>query len=158
MQTKEYFQEYYKKNKKTIINQAKKYYKNNRKKCINSVLSKRRLHGRKYYKRKTPISLQERIHKNISKSINVSLHGNKSNSPWKELVGYDIKKLKERIECQFLPGMSWENYGEWHIDHKKPKVLFNFKTKYDNNFKNCWLLANLQPLWAKDNLVKNRFF
>ena len=50
--------------------------------------------------------------------------------------------------------MSWENYGEWHIDHKKPISKFDKKT----NLKIINSLCNLQPLWAKDNLSKGNKF
>lgn len=70
------------------------------------------------------------------------------------------KEEIRHLEAQFNIFMSWENYGsEWHIDHKKPKSLFHFKTKEDNEFKRCWSLDNLQPLEAKFNLQKgNKLF
>ena len=74
---------------------------------------------------------------------------------WEDLVGYNLDKLIQRLEVNFKPGMSWDNYGEWHIDHKKPQSLFKFKSSEDKGFKHCWMLCNLQPLWAKENLVKN---
>lgn len=40
--------------------------------------------------------------------------------------------------------MSWENYGEWHIDHIKPVSLFDKTT----TAKISCALTNLQPLWA----------
>ena len=55
--------------------------------------------------------------------------------------------------------MTWDNYGEWHIDHKKPKSLFDYDSPKDQAFKDCWSLANLQPLWAEDNKNKsNKFY
>jgi hypothetical protein len=50
--------------------------------------------------------------------------------------------------------MSWDNYGKWHIDHKIPVTAFNFERVDDVDFKRCWSLKNLQPLWALDNIVK----
>ncbi|MCP3471432.1 hypothetical protein NLM33_18820 [Bradyrhizobium sp. CCGUVB1N3] len=32
-------------------------------------------------------------------------------------LGYDGDVLRRHIAAQFLPGMSWANYGEWHADH-----------------------------------------
>ncbi len=71
-----------------------------------------------------------------------------------DMLGYNTKKLKERIECQFKDGMSWDNHGEWHIYHKKPITKFDKST--DLRIINC--LSNLQPLWKTENLSKgNRF-
>lgn len=58
------------------------------------------------------------------------------------------------LEKQFTEGMTWDNYGEWHVDHKKPMALFQFTSTDDEGFKECWKLENLQPLWGSDNLSK----
>ncbi|MGB5217359.1 MAG: hypothetical protein WBN66_03575 [Smithella sp.] len=89
----------------------------------------------------------------ISKSIRT---GSKNRRHWEDIVGYTFIQLKKHLEKQFLPGMSWENYGRngWHIDHRIPISAFNFKTPDDHDFKECWKLKNLQPLWAHDNLTK----
>jgi hypothetical protein len=50
--------------------------------------------------------------------------------------------------------MTWMNYGEWHIDHILPIDSFNFQSYEDYQFKECWSLENLQPLWAIDNIRK----
>ena len=78
-------------------------------------------------------------------------------SRWESVVGYTIDQLKESIEKQFLPGMDWNNYGKhgWHVDHKTPIAVFNFEKPEDTDFKRCWSLKNLQPLWAIDNLKKH---
>lgn len=34
-----------------------------------------------------------------------------------ELTGCFIEFLKEYIANKFTEGMSWDNYGEWHLDH-----------------------------------------
>ena len=62
----------------------------------------------------------------------------------------------DHIESQFKDGMTWDNYGKngWHIDHIIPKSLFQFKSSEDDEFKQCWALCNLQPMWAFDNLSK----
>ena len=60
------------------------------------------------------------------------------------MLGYTWELLKKRLECQFTDGMSWSNYGEWHIDHKKPVSAFDLNTPA--HIINA--LCNLQPLWA----------
>jgi len=51
-------------------------------------------------------------------------------------------------------GMTWENYGEWHVDHKLPLSSFTFKDMNDPEFKRCWALENLQPMWGSENISK----
>lgn len=68
------------------------------------------------------------------------------------ILGYTADQLKSRIESGFLPGMSWENHGEWHIDHIKPIAVFHREGVTCPAIINA--LTNLQPLWAKDNLSK----
>lgn len=70
------------------------------------------------------------------------------------LMGYTIEDLKRHLELQFTDGMSWDNRSEWHIDHIRPVASFNFTTTECEDFKKCWALNNLQPLWASDNIRK----
>ena len=95
-----------------------------------------------------------KLNNNISAVIRASLKGNKGGRHWEKLVGYTINDLMEHLENLFQPGMTWENQGKWHIDHKIPKVFFRFGNPEDPDFKLCWNLNNLQPLWALDNLRK----
>jgi hypothetical protein len=67
--------------------------------------------------------------------------------------GY-ILDLMAHLESKFKDGMSWQNMGQWHIDHIIPVSLWEFETYTDREFKQCWSLCNLQPLWALDNLKK----
>jgi hypothetical protein len=77
------------------------------------------------------------------------------NRKWWDVLGYNIDVLRLHLEKHFKDGMTWENYGEWHIDHVIPVSVFNFQTIDDIDFKKCWSLSNLRPLWAKDNLKKS---
>lgn len=69
-------------------------------------------------------------------------------------VGYTAADLVAHIERQFLPGMSWDNYGAWHLDHILPNASFKYAEMSDQEFRSCWALPNLRPLWAADNLAK----
>lgn len=71
-------------------------------------------------------------------------------SPTMNIVGCDYVSLKMHIETKFTDGMSWDNYGSWHIDHIIP--LASAKTEKDV-LKLCHY-TNLQPLWAVDNMRK----
>ena len=71
-----------------------------------------------------------------------------------DLLPYSLEKLINHLESQFKEDMSWENYGEWHVDHIKPMSSFNIQSPEDGSFQECWSLNNLQPLWGKENLSK----
>lgn len=66
------------------------------------------------------------------------------------VLGYTPDDLRRHLESLFAPGMSWENYGEWEIDHKYPISAFPLGTGIDV----INALANLQPLWKIDNRRK----
>jgi len=84
----------------------------------------------------------------------VSLKKNKRNKSWEKLVGYSRFDLMQHLEKLFTKGMNWENYGKWHIDHKIPIAVFNYEKPEDIDFRKCWALSNLQPLWASENIKK----
>ena len=69
-------------------------------------------------------------------------------------VGYTRDDLLRHLEAQFTKGMSWNNKGQWHIDHIKPKNLFD-PTNPDD-MRACWSLSNLRPLWGSDNCRRPR--
>ena len=76
--------------------------------------------------------------------------GYKNNTKTEKLLGIKFPKLKIHLERQFTKGMTWSNYGKWHIDHIIPLASANTEEEL---IKLCHY-RNLQPLWAKDNLIK----
>ncbi len=98
--------------------------------------------------------LTNRIRRGIFKSF----HGIKHGPHWEILVGYTKEDLRNHIESLFTQGMTWELLlkGKMHIDHKTPQSFFIYDKPEDQEFQYCWSLDNLQPLWAKDNLVKGK--
>lgn len=96
-----------------------------------------------------------KVARNISRRMRQSLKGERKSNTWTELVDYSLADLKNHLEKLFLPNMSWENYGEWHIDHIRPVSSFNIVSDTCDDFKACWRLENLQPLWALDNIHKS---
>lgn len=67
-----------------------------------------------------------------------------------DVVGCSPQELKIYLEDKFINNMSWENQGEWHIDHIIP--LSSAKTE-EELYKLCHF-TNLQPMWATDNIKK----
>jgi len=68
-----------------------------------------------------------------------------------ESIGLTQDEFKLYIESLFTDGMSWDNYGDWQVDHVKP--LRTAKTEDDLFLLNHY--SNLQPLWWTDNLAKS---
>jgi len=68
------------------------------------------------------------------------------------LIGCSIERLRQHLEAQFTEGMTWDNHGEWHIDHIKPCASFDLADEAQQL--ECFNYTNLQPLWASDNLSK----
>ena len=69
------------------------------------------------------------------------------------LIGCTASKLKSHLEKNFTENMTWDNYGDWHVDHIKP--CSSFDLTLDEEQRKCFHYSNLQPLWAKDNLAKS---
>ncbi len=82
----------------------------------------------------------------------VSSRGLRKASKTERLIGCSIDHLKQHLESQFQTGMSWANYGEWHIDHIQPINSFDL-AKEPEQFR-CFHWSNLQPLWGKENRLK----
>ena len=148
------------KNKDKVREKTKRWIKANRERVYenqkrwaenNPAKAKAKTDRANAKKRATP---KGRLSLNFSRHIRYSLHGGKKGIHWEYLVGYTVEQLKKHLEKQFVEDMSWENYGKWHIDHKIPVSAFNYEKPEDEDFKRCWDLKNLQPLWAADNHKK----
>lgn len=95
-----------------------------------------------------------KINGNISTAIWRTIKGNKNGKHYETILGYKLQDLIKHLESKFKPGMAWGNYGRWHIDHIIPISLWEFESYQDREFKQCWALCNLQPLWARENIAK----
>jgi len=77
-----------------------------------------------------------------------------------EYVGCSIEDLRTYLENQFEKEaercghpISWENQGEWHIDHIKPCASFDLDLEEERH--KCFHYTNLQPMWGADNMSKS---
>jgi hypothetical protein len=96
---------------------------------------------------------KENFRATLNNAIRNGKYGSKSKLNY--ILGVDWITFKVYIENQFREGMTWENYGEWVIDHKIPSSIVKDVTKMEklNNHK------NLQPLWWIENSEKgNKIF
>ncbi len=157
---KEYFKEYYLKHKEKKKIQGKLYRQNNSdvikdrdKKYQAKNRSRINQLSNKYAKEKRASCPSFRINKNMSKAVWGMLKDKKGYRSWNSLVGYSKEELIKHLESKFTKGMSWENYGKggWHVDHIIPRCKFN--SADEKKFKQCWDLANLQPLWESTSVA-----
>lgn len=119
--------DWYIKNKELTINRSKSWVENNR--------EDRKKYLRKYYKEKPYMYIYGSLIRRllIRKSKKTA-----------ELLGYTTIDLKTHLEKQFTDGMSWDNHGEWHVDHIRP--ICSFEPNTSPSIVND--LNNLRPMWA----------
>ena len=100
--------------------------------------------------RSTP---EGRIYHRMGQSIRSALRGAKRRCRWEVILGYSRADLRRHLESQFTNGMTWQKFlaGEIHIDHITPRMMFSYSCLEDREFKKCWALSNLRPMWAHEN-------
>jgi hypothetical protein len=147
-----YKHEWYERNKEKRSLQEKERYIKNKKRIIERV--------KRYRKERLQNDVSYRILSNLRHRCSQAiLHEYKSESTI-TLLGAPIEVVISHLESLFTEGMTWDNYGfgdgKWHIDHIKPCYLFDL-TDVEQQ-KQCFHYTNLQPLWQKDNLKKNKYY
>ena len=128
---KQHHKGYYIKNKEKIIERVKIYQIN---------------------KLKTDVNF--RILRNLRNRIWYALKRNTKSEHTIELLGCSIDQLKQHLQSKFKQGMTWSNYGSWHVDHMIPCASFDLSKESEQ--RECFNYKNLQPLWAIDNLRKSK--
>lgn len=143
-----YNREYGLSNKEKISLNKREYYLNNRQKIRDS----KRIYMKKRRSEDPLFKLKDSIIGLIYHSIRKQ--GYKKNSKTQNILGCTYEIFKSFIEDKFQDGMSWENKGEWHLDHIIPiSSATNEKEVYELNH-----YTNFQPLWSIDNLMKSNKF
>lgn len=105
-------------------------------------------------RRRRSADKMELLNQRIRSQILYSMRSRKGGSRSFDALDYTSKQLATHLERQFVSGMGWHNMGEWHIDHIVPRKTFHFESVGDPEFKRCWALSNLRPIWGKDNRIK----
>jgi hypothetical protein len=105
-----------------------------------------------YLRRRRQTNPQFRLAHLLRNRLRHALKGTVKSARTMELLGCPIEHLVKHLESKFQPGMSWENQGEWHVDHIKPLASFNLTDPEQQREACHW--TNLQPLWASDNIRK----
>jgi len=110
--------------------------------CQNNVQCRNKLDNSPKYK----------LAHNIRARLRKALKGQSREKGIFKILDCSADQLKEYIESKFQQGMTWDNYGEWHLDHIKPLSLFNLANPEELRIAGHH--TNLQPLWAIDNIIK----
>lgn len=123
------------------------YYRANRVKCL-AYTAKDQKERRK---RDPAFAMAVRQRNRLSNALRH--FGTRKKSKTMDLVGCTPAQLAIHIESQFKEGMSWDNRGQWHVDHILP--LSRFDLSKEEHQRVAFHYTNLQPLWKLENLVKN---
>lgn len=74
----------------------------------------------------------------------------KKNDKAEKLLGLSIEGVRGYLESLFEPGMSWSNFGSWHIDHICPCS----QAQDEEELIKLQHYTNLRPMWKDDNFAK----
>ena len=142
-----YQEKYRKKNREKINQKIREWYYKNK----DRVRANQRIYEREgAYRNSLHFKIKDGMRKRILEVL--KRDGGKKTQRTMKLVGCTVEELKQHIEKQFKPGMSWEQRHLFHIDHIIPCASFDL-TKLSQQ-KKCFHYTNLQPLWAIDNIKK----
>lgn len=131
--------EFYRKNTHKIFLKHKAYVALNREKT-----NERK---REYYKKP-----QYRLADLLRKGLYGALQRNDKRGKAIDDLGCSIQYFKNYIAKKFQKGMTWNNWGEWHLDHIVPLSSVDLTNK--GNYRTLAHYINIQPLWSKDNIRK----
>ena len=142
------------------MREEKKVYANSHKiekseydKIYRSVNKEKIAKNKKDWEFKNKDNVDLKIKRNLRRRLNHFVSGSNKSKRTLELLGCDLEFFKNYISNLFTEGMTWDNYGEWHIDHIKPCSLFDLIDHSQQE--QCFIYTNLQPLWAIDNFKKS---
>lgn len=142
----------YQKNKDNVLKRTSQYRKNHLE-LYRKYTAKWRENNPNYKKERYKTNLLFKLRENLRTRVYIAIKNNhKAGSAVRDL-GCSIEEFKEYIENKFQLGMSWNNWGEWHLDHIIPLSSFNLSNR--EQFLKACHYTNYQPLWAIDNLKKS---
>lgn len=144
-----YGKEYWALHREELIEKHKKYMQDNK-----EVLNVQANEHKKLKRQNDPLY---KISCYMRSRLSASLSGAKEHKHTEEIIGCSFSECRDYIATLFTEGMSWGNYGinGWHVDHILPTYYFDLTN--DIHQKVGYNYRNLQPLWEKDNLQKNKF-
>ena len=133
-------------------NPNQKRERDRRHRKTNGYKARNRANQAKYVRKRRASDPLFLLKHRIAEQLRAALLGKKRSRRSFVLVGYTPDELRRHLERQFLPGMTWANAADWHIDHIRPVSSFDLSDP--EQLRDCWSLPNLRPLWARDNVAK----
>lgn len=88
-----------------------------------------------------------RMYRNTLRRTGMALRGRASPA---NAVGCDHPELRDHIAARFRPGMSWDRYRQWEVDHLVPLA----RARDMGELVRLCHHTNLQPLWRQENRRK----
>jgi hypothetical protein len=155
---------YREKNKERLYNNHKEWYEENKDKWNEYIKEYREKNKDKIREIKRNYERTRKANDPIYKLINnfrtaiyqvLKENQVQKNGHYFDILKYSPENLIEHLENKFKDNMTWDNYGEWHVDHIKPISSFQITEIGDKEFMSCWSLENLQPLWGEENIRKS---
>ena len=155
---------YREKNKERLYNNHKEWYEENKDKWNEYIKEYREKNKDKIREIKRNYERTRKANDPIYKLINnfrtaiyqvLKENQVQKNGHYFDILKYSPENLIEHLENKFKDNMTWDNYGEWHVDHIKPISSFKITEIGDKEFMSCWSLENLQPLWGEENIRKS---
>jgi len=150
----------YKENKEKILAINKQYREDNlekiaatNKRYSESHSEQRAVYMKRWTKNRLKVDPAYKLLCNLRRRLGHAVKGNTKSASTMKLIGCTMEFLQAHLENQFTEGMTWDNQGEWHVDHIMPCASFDLSK--EENQRECFNYKNLQPLWAEDNLKKS---
>jgi len=141
---KEYSQKYREDNREEVLEKKAQYTKANR-----SKINKYQIELRAKTKDDPLVKLARAARGAVRRAL-----GPNKDKASLEYLGCSTVRLKEHLQSQFKDGMSWDNYGEWHVDHIIPICVMRNNIDDTDHVDEILNFKNLQPLWGSDNISK----
>lgn len=139
-------------NREQRLPQMRAYRAENRERLLEAQRARHRETWPQRYGTDLAFTLKHRVRALLRVTVKRGRNGRRT----EELLGYTLQELRAHIERQFTKGMNWDKVlsGEIEIDHIVPVSAFNITSYDDPDFRACWGLANLRPMWTSENRSK----
>lgn len=108
---------------------------------------------KKHRQQKVVTDIQYKLRIALRRRMYMAIKSNQKSGSAVSDLGCAIPEFVAHIAANFEIGMTWQNWGEWHIDHKKPLASLDLTDR--EQFLIAANFKNMQPLWASENRKKH---